>query len=155
MTVNQYSMLLNDEKLPYLYKEAEHDIQSNDLSSPEYVAKMACDLYHADKLPFEEAWVFSMNTRNKLIATFKIARGSIDAAALSTREIMLQLLLSNAAAFVLVHNHPSGDCEPSSEDISFSRTLRDAGKLLNIRMQDSVIVGENGNYMSLKERGLI
>lgn len=105
-------------------------------------------------LDHEVAYVYLTDSRNRLIRTVEIAKGSIDAAALSTREIIKSALQFSAAGFILVHNHPSGLCEPSSEDITFSRTLRDAGKLMNIRMTDSIIIGE-GTYLSMREKGLI
>jgi len=108
----------------------------------------------ARHLDHEEAYIFLTDTHNRFIKSVQIARGSIDSAALSNREIIKTALQYDAAGFILVHNHPSGLPEPSAEDIRFSRTLRDAAELMNIRMNDSLIIGE-GEYCSLKSRGLL
>jgi DNA repair protein RadC len=64
-------------------------------------------------------------------------------------------LLASAAALVVAHNHPSGDPEPSAEDIALTRRLVSAGTLLGIEVLDHVILGEDGRHVSLKERGLL
>jgi len=105
-------------------------------------------------LDHEEAYVFLTDAHNRFIRSIQVAKGSLDSAALSPREILKYALQYDAAGFVLVHNHPSGKTEPSSEDIRFSRNLRDAAVLMSIQMNDSIIIGE-GEYCSLKQRMLI
>jgi DNA repair protein RadC len=63
--------------------------------------------------------------------------------------------LASAAALVLAHNHPSGDPEPSAEDVALTRRLASAGTLLGIEVLDHVIIGEHGRFVSLKERGVL
>jgi len=129
-----------------------HTERNRNLDGPSEAAAFFMEsMRHLDH---EIACIYLTDSRNRFIRSVEIAKGSIDAAALSTREIIKSALRYGAAGFILVHNHPSGVYEPSSEDISFSRTLRDAGKLMNIRMNDSIIIGE-GAYLSLRERGLI
>ena len=64
------------------------------------------------------------------------------------------LLLASAAALVLAHNHPSGDPEPSAEDVALTRRLVAAGQLLGIEVLDHLILGEAGRFVSLRERGV-
>ena len=71
----------------------------------------------------------------------------------SPREIFLEALRHQAVSLILVHNHPSGDPEPSLEDIRLTKRIREAGELLDIRLLDHIIIGDN-SYVSLKERGL-
>lgn len=108
----------------------------------------------ARHLDHEEAYVFLTDTHNRFIRSVQIAKGSIDSAALSSREIIKAALQYDAAGFILVHNHPSGNPEPSSEDVRFSRSLMNAASLMNLQMNDSIIIGE-GEYCSLKQRGLL
>ena len=70
------------------------------------------------------------------------------------REVFKTALVSNAAALVLIHNHPSGDPTPSSEDIAITRRLKEAGDLLGIKVMEHVIVGTDG-MVSLLERGVM
>jgi len=64
-------------------------------------------------------------------------------------------ILSSAAAVILCHPHPSGDAEPSAEDIALTRRLVSAGQLLGIEVLDHVVLGEAGRFVSLKERGVL
>ena len=64
-------------------------------------------------------------------------------------------ILAGAAALLLAHNHPSGDPEPSAEDIAFERRLATAGLLLGIEILDHVVLGEAGRLVSLRERGVL
>ena len=64
-------------------------------------------------------------------------------------------ILASAAAIVLAHNHPSGDPEPSAEDVALTRRLAAAGTLLGIEVLDHVVIGEVGRFVSLKERGVL
>jgi DNA repair protein RadC len=71
------------------------------------------------------------------------------------REVFKLAYLLNAAAVVVSHNHPSGNIEPSSEDISITKQLVEAGKILGIPLHDHVIVSEHNYYTSFAERGLL
>jgi DNA repair protein RadC len=68
-------------------------------------------------------------------------------------ELFKMAIRSNAAAIVVVHNHPSGDPEPSPDDIALTRAVVQAGKLLDVEVLDHLVIGR-GRYVSLKERGL-
>jgi len=70
------------------------------------------------------------------------------------REVFSDAIVDRAASIILVHNHPSGDTEPSQEDIAITKRLVEAGELLGIKVHDHVIVSKNG-YTSMKERGVI
>ena len=71
------------------------------------------------------------------------------------REVFKAAILGNAAAIILFHNHPSGDPDPSREDRELTRRLIDAGRILGIDVLDHVVLGDEGQYFSFKERGLI
>lgn len=70
------------------------------------------------------------------------------------REVMKSALLSSAAAILLIHNHPTGDPMPSSEDMSITRRLKEAGELIGIPVLDHIIIGD-GQYISFVERGFL
>ena len=69
--------------------------------------------------------------------------------------VMKPAILASSACLVLAHNHPSGDPEPSAEDVALTRRLVAAGQLLGIEVLDHLVLGEAGRYVSLKERGVL
>jgi DNA repair protein RadC len=95
-----------------------------------------------------------LTSKHQVIAQETVAVGSLSAALVHPRELFKGCIKKSAAAVILVHNHPSGDPEPSPEDINLTRRLVEAGALLGIEVLDHVIIGD-GRYVSLKERGLL
>lgn len=118
----------------------------------------------ARTLSAETFWTLLLDTRNRLQnAPLEITRGILDASLVHPREVFREAIQSNAAACILAHNHPSGDTQPSREDLRITRQLVEAGRIMNIRILDHVIVGrpgsgeppEDGGYLSLREAGLV
>jgi DNA repair protein RadC len=101
----------------------------------------------------EHLRVLLLDTRNRLIRTVEVYQGSLNSSLIRTAEVFQDAVRSNAAAIIVVHNHPSGDPTPSPEDISVTRNLQAAGKLLDIEVLDHIILGKN-RFVSLKARGL-
>ena len=94
-----------------------------------------------------------LDTRNGVLATPTVYIGSLNASVVRIGELFRAALKENAAAFIVAHNHPSGDPSPSPEDIKVTRQLVQAGKILDIDVLDHIIIGRQ-RYVSLKERGL-
>jgi DNA repair protein RadC len=108
----------------------------------------------------EEFRVLLLNTKNALIKSCAVSRGSLNASIVEPREVFKDAIAASAASMILVHNHPSGDPTPSSEDVSITKRLVKAGELLNISVLDHVILGQRAqgrdrDFASLKELGLI
>jgi len=101
----------------------------------------------------EELHVLLLDTRNRLLDIQCIYRGSLNSSTIRIGEIFRMAIDAAAAAIILAHNHPSGDESPSTEDISVTRQIVQAGKLLGIDLLDHLIIG-NGRFTSLKERNL-
>jgi DNA repair protein RadC len=89
-----------------------------------------------------------------LIRDDQMSEGSVDEAAVYIREIIRRALDYHATALILVHNHPSGDPQPSSQDIRFTRDIVEAGRHLRIAVHDHIIVGTRG-HSSMRAMGLI
>lgn len=104
--------------------------------------------------PKEEFHVLHLNTRNELIHDQKMSEGTIDQAAVHIREVIKGAMDAGAAAMILVHNHPSGDPQPSRADIELTRRIADAAKRLDITVHDHIIIGAKG-HSSLRAMGLI
>ena len=105
-------------------------------------------------LKHERVRVLYLDTKNRLIDDHLAAEGSIDEAAIHPREVIRRAFDVGASALILVHNHPSGDPEPSRADIQITHRIAEAGKLLGITVHDHVIVGR-GSHVSLRAKGLI
>lgn len=122
------------------------------VSSPADVAQ-ALIPYFADK-DREECLAALVDTANSLIGLVQISVGGLAASIVEPRQVFKAAILANAAAVICLHNHPSGNPEPSREDIRITRQLVEAGKLLGIPLHDHVIIAED-TYTSLAERGLL
>ena len=94
-----------------------------------------------------------LDNRNRVIVCREMFRGTVDGASVYPREVVKQALADNAAAVIIAHNHPSGVCEPSHADIRITRDLSDALALVDIRLLDHIIVGDEVTCLS--EQGLI
>lgn len=105
-------------------------------------------------LTVERVRVLYLNTRNQLILDDHVGDGSIDEAAIHPREVIRRGLDIGATALILVHNHPSGNPEPSRADIQITHRIAEAGRLLGITVHDHVIVGREG-HVSLRTKGLL
>lgn len=98
--------------------------------------------------------VLFLNSQHRVIALEELFAGTIDGAAIYSREVVKRALQLNSAAVILAHNHPSGIPEPSQADIAITGRIREALSLVDIRTLDHVIVGTSGT-VSFAERGLI
>ncbi len=105
-------------------------------------------------LAHEEFWVLVLNQANKVISRFRLSKGGIAGTVIDIRLIMEKALYEHATALILCHNHPSGNKNPSNADIAITKKLTEAGKILDIRVLDHIIVAEN-NYFSFADDGLI
>jgi len=104
--------------------------------------------------PREHFIVVLLSTKNHVLAMPTISIGSLNASIVHPRELFREAINHSAANIILVHNHPSGDPTPSSEDIILTKKMVDAGKILEIHVLDHIIIGDN-KYVSLKEKGII
>jgi len=101
----------------------------------------------------EHLRVLLLDTRNRLVRIAQVYRGSLNTSRVRIGEIFREALRHNAAGLIVVHNHPSGDPSPSSEGVALTRSLVEAGKLLDQQVRDHLIIGR-GRFVSLRERGL-
>jgi len=102
----------------------------------------------------EHFLVLLLNARHEVVARETVSVGSLNASIVHPREVFRPAVLASAAAIVLVHNHPSGDPEPSEEDLSITKRLVQAGELLGISVLDHVIVAGRG-VVSLRARQML
>jgi len=133
-------------------EELEPELKNFDIKDPEAVVK-AIRASIKDKAK-EHFKLILLNPRNKIIGISTISIGTLNASLVHPREVFKDAITHSAASVVLAHNHPSGDPEPSEDDIKITKKLVDSGKILGIEVLDHIIIGKN-NFCSFKERGLI
>ena len=122
---------------------------------PEVVIKNANDLYlilkdEVKKWDREKFLSVMLNAQNQIIGVDEVSVGSLTATVVHPREVFKSAILANAAAIILVHNHPSGNLNPSKEDKEVTEKIKKAAEILNINFLDHIIITKNG-YTSLSE----
>lgn len=100
----------------------------------------------------EEFLVLLLNAKNTLLGFHVVSVGSLTASIVHPREVFKIAIIGNAAAMILLHNHPSGDPTPSAEDLSITTRLRQVGEVVGIKVLDHVVIGE-GRYVSFVDDG--
>lgn len=120
------------------------------ITTPQHVENFLSELKSAAQECFV---VIALNAKNKVIDKHLVSLGTVSSALVHPREVFRCLVQSAASATILAHNHPSGDCCPSAEDIKITRQLVSAGEIMGIRVLDHVIIGDTA--LSLKEAGLV
>ena len=155
MRITTYKTRLTENKRVVLEKEI--SVNRPDICdvirSPENVAEIAKGYLRMHEEPEEYMYMICMNTKNKIIGVFEISHGNVNSSIVGTREVFQKALLANAVSIILMHNHPSGDCTPSREDVEVTKRIAEAGKIIGVQPLDHIIVGDT--YTSLKEKGYI
>ena len=120
-------------------------------SSQDVVELVAPDLNKYDREVFLS---LLLNTKNMPIGVDEVSIGCLNSSIIHPRELFKSAVLASASSLILIHNHPSGDPEPSREDLELTKRLVKAGDLMGIKILDHVIIAGDG-YLSLLDRGLM
>jgi DNA repair protein RadC len=102
----------------------------------------------------EHFWAILLDTRSRIIKSVEVSVGSLDTSIVHPREVFKEAIAASSSSVIVAHNHPSGNPEPSQDDIKLSRRLKEAGELVGIELVDHIIIGD-GRYLSLKREGLL
>jgi DNA repair protein RadC len=121
------------------------------INSPADAAALVA--YEMSALEQEHLRVILLDTRNGVLDIVEIYKGSVNSSQVHVGELFKPAIRRNAAALIVVHNHPSGDPTPSPDDVAVTRAIVQAGKLLDVDVLDHMVIGQ-GRWVSLKERGL-
>ena len=137
------------------------EVAKQRIVTPESVYEACADIASLAQECFQ---IISLNTRNALINRHMVTLGLVDASLVHPREVFRAAIGDGAAAIVLVHNHPSSDPTPSAEDLRITRQLVEAGKIVDIKVLDHVVIGRaveptddqpgRPAFFSLRESGL-
>jgi len=122
------------------------------ITSPRVLAEMLLPQYGSRAV--EQFGVVLLDTKHRVLRTTVVTVGTVDASIVHPREIFREAASAGAAAIVLFHNHPSGDPEPSQDDVVLTRRVAAAGILMGIDVVDHVILAD-ARYCSMREKGLL
>jgi len=133
-------------------KDLEPELKDFDIKDPQSVVK-AIRASIKDKAK-EHFKLILLNARNKILGVSTISIGSLNASIVHPREVFKDAIVHSAYSVVLAHNHPSGDPEPSEDDLTITKRFIEAGKILGIHVTDHIIISKNG-FFSFKDKGLM
>lgn len=133
-------------------QDLEPEIKDFDIKNPENIVQLLRSSIK-DKAK-EHFKLILLNTRNKIIGISTVSIGTLNSNLVHPREVFREAISHSAASVVFAHNHPSGDSEPSEDDLTITKRLTEAGKILGIEVVDHIIITKNG-FFSFKEKGLI
>lgn len=128
-----------------------YDVQK--LSSPSEAAGLGRKFL--DEADREQVIVCCLDNKNQPVSVNIVSMGTVNSSLVHPREVFKTAVLSNAASIILFHNHPSGDPEPSQEDINITERIKEAGKILGIELLDHIIIGSENRFISFKEKNMI
>lgn len=154
MRITKYGVEINTDGNNILVKESSCNYtMENALDNCDKIAKVMKEVFKLDKKAEEYVYMIALNTKLKPIGFFEISHGTVNASLCNPREIFIRALLVGASSIVMVHNHPSGDCTPSSTDIKCHKRIKSCSDILNVQLLDNVIIGDR--YYSFKENGFL
>lgn len=154
MRITIYKTELNDDLCTELIKEraCNYSNSTGNLSNPDSIVNLMNDVFHTDKLSEEYLYMIALNTKCHPIGFFEISHGASNYCICNPREIFNRLLLCGATAFVLLHNHPSGDSTPSKDDLKAFEKVKQCSNLMGISFLDNIIIGKD--FYSFREKSL-
>ncbi len=145
---SEYTNEENDFKLRFYMRENPTGIR---LCTPEAVFDELREIGKADQ---ESLWIVMLNAKNAMIRKEMVNLGAMDSACVDVKIVFRRLLQHGATGFVACHNHPSGETDPSQDDLRLTNALKEASKLLDFKFLDHVIIGDK-TYFSFREKGMI
>ncbi len=133
-------------------QDLEPEIKDIDIKNPENVVQvLRAGIKDKAKEHFK---LILLNSRNKVIGISTVSIGTLNSNLVHPREVFKDAISHSAASVVFAHNHPSGDSEPSEDDLTITKRLVEAGKILGIEVIDHIIITKTG-FFSFKEKGLL
>lgn len=154
MQIGFYDTVINSDYHTVLVKERSVDYNAEPLTTPLSAVKMINQLTHMNSKGEENCYIIALNTKNRPLGIFFLAKGTVDLCPVGPRETFLRALLIGAAHIILFHNHPSLICAPSKDDIMLTERIKKAGELIGIPLMDHIIIGGD-TFFSFREQGML
>ncbi len=160
--IKEYQIRQNELKRPVIVVKECHDTEvvremQRSYNEPSLIADFLNDVFEVSHLADEHVWMLCLNESTRITGVFEISHGAVNHSLICIREMMRDALLSGATSIIVAHCHPTGNPEPSNEDIISTKRLCDACKMLDIKMLDHIIVGceEPLTYYSFAEKNIM
>jgi len=152
MRITTYDTRLNDEGLSFLIKDkaVNYAAEKREMKEPYIIVNMMNTVFESNKKDTEYLHMLCFDTHMNLKGVFEISHGTVNASIVSPREVFIKALLGGAVNIILTHNHPSGNLFPSESDMALTERVKEAGDLINVKLVDHIIIGDN-DYLSMKE----
>jgi len=133
--------------------------KAKEISTEKISVKSSLDAYNhmrydLENLDHEQFWILLLNQANKILDSVSISKGGLSATVVDPKVVYRHALEQKASAIILFHNHPSGNITPSQSDIDLTKKLKEGGKLLEIKIIDHIIIGQN-TYFSFADEQLL
>lgn len=156
MRVTKYRTRLTMDGKAVLEKEVSVNCPTVDrtMNSPDKVVRLARDYLRMHEETEEYLYMVCLNTKLVMTGVFELSHGNVNSSIVGIREMFQKALLANAVNVIVMHNHPSGNCKPSSEDVRITKKMIEAGNIIGIDVLDHLIVAGR-EYYSLKDKGHI
>lgn len=154
--ITQYKTKLTKDKKVKLENERmiECSEEERRITNPDKVDNIARNYLRIHEESEEYAYMLCLNTKNVVTSVFELSHGNVNSSIVGIREMFQKALLANAVSVIVFHNHPSGDCKPSIEDVKISKRMIEAGNIIGVEFLDHLVIGET-RYCSLKSEGHI
>lgn len=136
-----------------LVRDSYHRSETKNSDSPEEAVKVLLPSFK--NLDREHFKILMLNSKGGAIGIHTVSIGTLSEASVHPREVFKPAILGSASSIIVSHNHPSGDTQPSKEDLSFTKQLVKAGEIIGIPVIDHIILTDDGQYTSFAERNLI
>lgn len=135
-------MKINKIKLQMI-QEKEVEYKTNKIKSAKDIVKFMNDIEKINLLAEENVFLLCLNTKNEIVSYSEIAKGGINFCNFDIKTLFKNILLNNASKFILVHNHPSGDCTPSKQDLELTKNIKNASEIMRIDFLDHIVIAGN------------
>lgn len=135
--------LVVEKKIDYLH--------FGNVMTPDVIVDILNSIFDVEHLADEHVYLFTLNGGNRITGVFEIAHGGATMCLFPVREIFHRALLVGAVQIIIVHNHPSGICKPSKEDIMVTEKLKKASDIIGVGLLDHIIIGY-GEFYSMKQK---
>lgn len=151
--LHNFSIAMKKKAVEYSLKAEKQDFPVVKVRSSEDVMNFARQLYHEDINIYESSFILLLNHANNTVGYAKISQGGICSTSVDIRIICKYAIETLSPAVIFLHNHPSGNTNPSNDDKMLTKRLFEALKTLDIKLLDSIVLTEDG-YLSMSDEGM-
>lgn len=148
MNIQLYKLMMVKEK------SVRYELEDRLISRPENAVNLINAICNLNQCSEEYFYMICLNVKNRVIGVHLISKGTLDTTIVHPREIFKTAILNNASSIMLIHNHPSGNATPSTEDIKMTQRIQQSCEIIGIDLMDHLIVADD-SYASFKELGLL